>query len=106
MLSEAADGDAGGEEGTEERAEGRSDLEKHADADVRVALADVGGGRSGAGGDDRDERRADGVAKIDVEDGGEQRDKDHATAEATQRADEAGENGADEDQGGEEGERH
>lgn len=81
---EAAHGDAGGEEGSEERSEGGRDLEKHADANVGVALTDVGGGSAGAGGDDRDQRGANRVTEIDVEDGGEEGDEDNAAAETCQ----------------------
>ena len=50
-------GESGGEPGSQESAERGGDFEKHSDADVGKALADVGNCRSGGGCDDRDEAR-------------------------------------------------
>ena len=46
----------------------------------------IGGGCAGGGGDDRNKRSSNGVTNIHVEGEREQRDDDHAAAQARQRA--------------------
>ena len=99
-------GQARGERGAGQSPEGRGHLEEHADADVGETLADERRGGAGGGGDDGDERCADGVADVDAERQREHRDDDHAAAEAGQRAEQAGDDGAGRDEGDEDDERH
>jgi hypothetical protein len=99
--SDGVRGDAGGEPCAEERAEGGGDFEKHADADIGESFADIGGGGSRGSGNHGDERGADGVMDVDVKEDGEDRDDDHAAAETAECAEEAGGDGAEEEDEGE-----
>src|SRR5262249_15053232 len=79
-----------GNGGSDDGAERGGHFEEHADADIGVALADVGGGSAGGSGDYGDEARADGVAEVDSEQEGERRGEDDAAAEAGERSEESG----------------
>ena len=87
--------------GAHQRAERRGDLKEHADANVREAFAHVSGGGARRRRDNRDERGADGVAQIDVEQQREHRHNHHAPAQAGERTEQAGQNRGAEDGKGE-----
>src|SRR5262249_35048091 len=89
------------EEGADDGAESGGDLEEHAEADVRTALLAVRRGGEGGSGEDGDERSADGVAKVDVEEGDQKRDDDDTAAEPGQGAEEPGAERAEGDESGE-----
>ena len=91
-------GESDGEPGSEESAERGGDFEKHSDADVGEALADVGDGGPGGGCDDGDERGSDCIAEVDFEEENECGHDDDAAAEAGERAEQAGEERGSEEQ--------
>ena len=76
--------------GTCNCADSSGDFEKHSDADIGEAFADVGGCGAGGSGDDGDERSADGVANVHAECEGEERDDDYAAAETCEGTEESG----------------
>ena len=86
-----------GHGGAGHRAEGGGDLEEHAQTDVGDTLFDVGRTRTAGGGDRGHESGADGIVEVDPETEGEQRDDDHSAAQTGERAEQAGGEGADEE---------
>ena len=89
-----------GQKRAADRANGRGDFKEHADADIGIPFAHVGGSRAGGSGDDGNERSADGVADVNVKDQGEQRDDDNAAAESGEGAEKAGRDGTGENENG------
>ena len=90
----------------EDGTDGRGDLEEHADADARKALADVGCGGTGGRCNGRDQRRADSVAQVDVKDNRQKRDEDDPAAEACERSQQTGCERAGEDEDGKQKQGH
>ena len=68
--------------GADHRANGGGRLQKHADADVGIAFAHIGGRRTGRGGNHRNQRRADGIADVDMKQQRQHRHNHHAAAQA------------------------
>ena len=71
-----------GDERAGDRANSCGDFKEHADANVGIALPNVGRGGPGGGSNYGNERGADGVADIDMKGQSEERHDDHATAKA------------------------
>src|ERR1700681_4953719 len=87
--------DAGGEEGSEQRAEGGGDFQKHADANVGESFFHIRGGGAGGGRDHGDERGPDGVADVHMKEDGEQGHEDNPSTKAGERSEKSGDEGND-----------
>jgi len=96
----------GGDESSGDGSDGGCNLEEHSDAHVAEALADVSGGSSGGGSNDRDKRGSDGVTHIDMKGEREERDDDDTAAETGEGAEKSGDKGADQNQRSEEQDGH
>ena len=99
--SDGGDGQPCGEVGASESAGACGDFEEAADADVGEAFLDVCRGRAGGCGNHGDQRGSDGVANVDAEGDGQQRNDHHSAAQAGDGAEEAGDERAGSDDGGE-----
>src|SRR5690242_2794226 len=86
------------EKGAKQGANGRRNLQKHADSNVRESLTHVSGGRAGRGGDHGYQRGADGIVNIHVKDHHQQGHDDHAAPQPGECAEQAGQQRAQQDQ--------
>ena len=67
-------------------------LQKHSDANIGEAFPDIRDSRARRSGDDRNQRSANGIAKIDMEEKSQRGHDDHAPAQTSQRTEQPGEN--------------